>query len=70
MIVLFFVINTQKKIKIYNQLNISNLKKTMCYLQNFYNMLKTYYYFKNHNMKNIENQCIDNRVITLLFHSY
>lgn len=33
-------------------------------------MLKTYYYFKNHNMKYIENQCINNRVITLLFHSY
>lgn len=42
----------------------------MCYLENFYNMFKTYYYFKNHNMKNIENQIINNRVITLLFHSY
>lgn len=63
---LFFVINTEKNHKNYNQLNINILQKTKRFAMLFFNMMKIANMYNFYNMLFIENQCIVNNVITQL----
>jgi hypothetical protein len=65
---LFFVINKQKNHKNSNQLNINTLQKTKCFAMLFFNMLKIVIITNILNVLFIENQLIDNNVITKQLH--
>lgn len=65
---LFFVINKPKNHKNFNQLNINILQKTKCFAMLFFNMLKIDNISNVLNVLFIENQFINNNVITKQLH--